>query len=104
MDGGQQNGHGPFTAYVDETFNPSTKSKQGSPQKVMTSDLDTMLKTRDRKKIKGFVRTCALPAVDNLRCVLWWKLCCTVHKDTGSASIYDDTVNEVFGEGMFIQW
>ena len=62
-----------------------------------TSVVEPVLKTKDLKKIKKIIRSNHWPPDHPIRKYLWQHLC-RIHT-TEHTSIYNETVNEVFGSG-----
>ena len=62
------------------------------------SVIEPILKTKDLKKIKKIIRSNHWPPSHPVRKHLWQHLC-SIHT-TEHTSIYNETVNEVFGSGI----
>ena len=90
-------GHTPFTSHVDRGFFSSMPISCSTPNLPSSSDVDTVLETASRDKIKLFLRSSHWPPNHEVRSALWRKLCESVRECRGN--IYKETLQDTFGSG-----
>ena len=105
---------GPFSVFTNPSFTRSVcvtvrspvkgSPVKGSPVKALalpgSSELDTVILSHDREKIKRFVRAHHWPVNHEIRHTLFYKICESVHgKQLLHANPYAEIVSDVFGEG-----
>lgn len=92
---GHDLGHTPFTNHVDRSFFSSMPISCSTPNLPSSSDVDTVLETASRDKIKQFLRMSHWPPNHEVRGSLWRKLCESVRECRGN--IYEETLRDTFG-------
>ncbi len=90
----------PWTSHVDHNFKPvSPQQTKHAALPASSTDVAAVIKTGDRKKIKIILRENNWPAQHEARKGLWRNICKMMLKDARTASIYQEMVKDVFGEG-----
>jgi len=94
-----------FTLYVNSTAVPCGSDSFATSHLPSSDELELLVKSpKDEKKVKRLVRTSDWPVNHEIRRSLWVTLCSTIDSFTAASDgcSYHKTVQEIFGDGMFL--
>ena len=92
----------PFTEHVDHNFVPPPPTSPTKTLLLTSIQTDAVFRTEEPKRIKLCLRENQWPANHEIRKVLWskfYKIRLKEYQSDHEASIYQDVVKEVFGDG-----